>query len=76
MEVVMMKNIFIIFFFVDLQHHHDTGVGISIIDRFTYYTLDFFESSMKSDSLKTIKEWVCIKKIGFGVFINGNEIVL
>merc|ERR1712137_891209 len=38
-------------------HHHDTGVGISIIDRFTYYTLDFFERSMKSDSLITIRDW-------------------
>ena len=41
-------------------HHHDSTVGISIIDRFTYYTLDYFEKSMRSDSLMTITDWVSL----------------
>jgi len=26
-----------------LSHHVDYGVGVSVIDRFTYYMLDFFQ---------------------------------
>ncbi len=25
------------------QHHSDAQLGVAVIDRFTYYTLDFFE---------------------------------
>jgi len=38
-------------------HHHDPDVGIPIIDRFTYSTLEFFEEMITSDSLKTIDDW-------------------
>lgn len=27
------------------SHHHDTKLGVAVIDRFTYYTLEFFKNS-------------------------------
>jgi len=35
------------------SHHSDSQLGVAVIDRFTYYTLDFFEH-VKPDSNLTI----------------------
>jgi phosphatidylinositol glycan class K len=37
------------------SHHMDATVGLSVIDRFTYYTLEFMEKHHKSGS-KTIQD--------------------
>jgi glycosylphosphatidylinositol transamidase (GPIT) subunit GPI8 len=39
------------------QHYVDTAVGVHIIDRHTYYALDFFEH-VEPDSTKQVGEFV------------------
>lgn len=38
------------------SHHHDFSVGLSVIDRFTYHTLEFMEK-VEPHSRATAKEW-------------------
>jgi hypothetical protein len=40
-----------------LQHHVDPAIGVYIIDRYTYYALDFLER-VEPDSTKTMGEFV------------------
>ena len=40
-----------------LQHHLDPAIGVYIIDRYTYYALDFLEKVEPSSS-KTLGEFV------------------
>lgn len=42
-----------------LQHHVDPAIGVYIIDRYTYYALDFLER-VEPDSRKTLGEFVSI----------------
>ena len=49
------------------SHHLDSGIGISVIDRFTFYTLEFFEQ-VTSETNKTIYDLVSKKKIFFFFF--------
>ncbi|KAL9650755.1 hypothetical protein ABK040_001808 [Willaertia magna] len=42
------------------SHHADSDIGVAIIDRFTYYTLDFFErrrDDFRKLSLPSLKQW-------------------
>lgn len=39
------------------QHHVDPAIGVYIIDRYTYYALDFLER-VEADSTKTMGEFV------------------
>ena len=39
------------------QHHVDPAIGVYIIDRYTYYALDFLER-VEPDSAKTMGEFV------------------
>lgn len=39
------------------QHHVDPAIGVYIIDRYTYYALDFLER-VEPDSRKTLGEFV------------------
>jgi Glycosylphosphatidylinositol transamidase (GPIT), subunit GPI8 len=39
------------------QHHVDPAIGVYIIDRYTYYALDFLER-VEPDSTKTMGEFV------------------
>ena len=39
------------------QHHVDPAIGVYIIDRYTYYALDFLEQ-VEPDSTKTMGEFV------------------
>jgi glycosylphosphatidylinositol transamidase (GPIT) subunit GPI8 len=39
------------------QHHVDPAIGVYIIDRYTYYVLDFLER-VEPDSTKTMAEFV------------------
>lgn len=41
------------------SHHTDYQVGVAIIDRFTYYTLEFFERNKRSQRVPTLMELVC-----------------
>lgn len=41
------------------QHHVDPAIGVYIIDRFTYYALEFLER-VTPDSKKTLAQFVCI----------------
>ena len=41
------------------QHHIDSAIGVYIIDRYTYYALDFLER-VEPDSSKTMGEFVSI----------------
>jgi glycosylphosphatidylinositol transamidase (GPIT) subunit GPI8 len=43
------------FFF--FQHHVDPAIGVYIIDRYTYYALEFLER-VEPDSAKTMGEFV------------------
>lgn len=38
------------------SHHADTDVGVAVIDRFTYYNLEFLENKVDRMSKTTIKE--------------------
>jgi len=38
------------------SHHTDAQLGLSVIDRFTYYTLEFFEQYVNADSNATLAE--------------------
>ncbi|CCJ31000.1 unnamed protein product [Pneumocystis jirovecii] len=38
------------------SHHSDHDIGVSVIDRFTYYTLDFLEKNVNITSKHTFKE--------------------
>ncbi|KAG5513901.1 hypothetical protein PMAC_000523 [Pneumocystis sp. 'macacae'] len=38
------------------SHHSDHDIGVSVIDRFTYYTLDFLEKNVNITSKYTFKE--------------------
>ena len=40
-----------------LQHHVDPAIGVYIIDRYTYYVLEFLEKVTK-DSKKTLAQFV------------------
>jgi phosphatidylinositol glycan class K len=40
-----------------LQHHVDGAIGVYIIDRYTYYALEFLEKVTK-DSKKTMGQFV------------------
>jgi len=40
-----------------MQHHSDDELGLSVIDRFTYYLLEFMEQIF-SDSTKTVMQLV------------------
>lgn len=40
-----------------LQHHVDPAIGVYIIDRYTYYALEFLER-VRPDSKKTLAEFV------------------
>lgn len=40
-----------------LQHHVDPAIGVYIIDRFTYYALEFLER-VTPDSKKTLAQFV------------------
>jgi len=37
------------------SHHSDSLIGIAVVDRFSYYTIEFFEN-IKIDSEKTIRD--------------------
>jgi hypothetical protein len=37
------------------SHHQDTSIGVAVVDRFSYYTLEYFDN-IKIDSDKTIKD--------------------
>lgn len=39
-------------FFVAFQHHVDPAIGVYIIDRYTYYALDFLEQVHPSNPKK------------------------
>lgn len=43
--------------FVPLQHHVDPAIGVYIIDRYTYYALEFLEK-VEPNSKKTMGEFV------------------
>jgi len=47
-----------------LSHHVDPAIGVYIIDRYTYYALEFLET-VKQDSKKTMAEFlaVCPKRL-------------
>nr|CAG4644018.1 EOG090X07K0 [Lepidurus arcticus] len=47
-----------------LSHHVDPAIGVYIIDRYTYYALEFLEK-VTQDSKKTLKEFlqVCPKRL-------------
>lgn len=47
-----------------LSHHGDPTIGVYVIDRYTYYALEFLEK-VKSDSEATIKQFleVCPKRV-------------
>jgi phosphatidylinositol glycan class K len=38
------------------SHHADSDIGVAIIDRFTYYTLEFFQKHVRPDSNTTIAQ--------------------
>ncbi|KAG5437505.1 hypothetical protein PCANB_000933 [Pneumocystis canis] len=38
------------------SHHSDNDIGVSVIDRFTYYTLDFLEKNVNITSKYTFKD--------------------
>lgn len=40
------------------QHHVDPAIGVYIIDRYTYYALEFLEK-VDPESQRTIGEFVC-----------------
>lgn len=42
------------------SHHIDPQLGLSVIDRFTYYTLEFMEQNVAADSNATLKDLVII----------------
>ena len=51
--------------FLFFQHHHDTAIGVYVIDRYTYYALEFLERITQT-SKKTLKDlvsfllrWIC-----------------
>lgn len=50
-------NFLILFLF--LQHHVDPAIGVYIIDRYTYYALEFLEK-VTPDSKKTMGEFVSV----------------
>nr|XP_054769850.1 putative GPI-anchor transamidase isoform X2 [Lytechinus pictus] len=47
-----------------LSHHHDSAIGVYIIDRYTYYVLEFLER-MTPSSQKTLDEFfkVCPQRV-------------
>ncbi|CAL8145387.1 unnamed protein product [Orchesella dallaii] len=53
-----------------LSHHVDSSIGVYIIDRYTYYALEFLET-VRPDSSKTMGQflkvcpkWACISTVG------------
>lgn len=48
-------------FFLPFQHHVDPAIGVYIIDRYTYFALDFLEQVEPSSS-KKLSEFVSVKK--------------
>lgn len=49
-----------------LSHHGDPTIGVYIIDRYTYYALDFLEKVKTNDRKKTVGQFlsnVCPKKL-------------
>ena len=41
-----------------MQHHIDRSIGVYIIDRYTYYTLQFLEGNVAVQSNRTLQEYV------------------
>lgn len=54
--------------FIELKHHMDYSIGVYVIDRFTYYTLEFLET-VDQNSKKTIHELVSYE---IDAFINAD----
>jgi glycosylphosphatidylinositol transamidase (GPIT) subunit GPI8 len=54
-----------VFSFLHFQHHSDSDIGVAIIDRFTYYTLEFFQKYVRPDSNTTIAQLVPILFVFF-----------
>lgn len=50
-----------------LQHHVDPAIGVYIIDRYTYYALEFLEN-VDAESQRTIGEFVSNSSGRFDVF--------
>jgi phosphatidylinositol glycan class K len=64
---LFLKFCFFPFFFgcqlVAMQHHTDSFLGLAVIDRFTYYVLEFFDSiDFSMDSNATFHDLVLSKK--------------
>ena len=56
----MIKECFkfeMIFYFLNIKHHMDPSIGVYVIDRFTYFTLEFLEG-VTQNSKKTVFELV------------------
>ena len=47
------------YYYYFFQHHVDPAIGVYIIDRFTYYALEFLEK-VTPDSKKTLAQFVSI----------------
>uniref|UniRef100_A0A914WIT1 GPI-anchor transamidase n=1 Tax=Plectus sambesii TaxID=2011161 RepID=A0A914WIT1_9BILA len=54
-----------------LSHHVDRSIGVYIIDRYTYYTLEFLERQVQPTTNKTMREYLdscpknkCISTVG------------
>ena len=62
------KNIIIINFFwliqsrFTFQHHVDSSIGVYVIDRYTYYALEFLEK-VTPDSKKTMGQFVSMVNV-------------
>lgn len=48
-------------FLSNFQHHVDPAIGVYIIDRYTYYALEFLER-VEPNSKRTIGEFVRIQR--------------
>lgn len=46
--------------FTYMQHHVDPAIGVYIIDRYTYYALEFLEK-VEPDSNKTLAQFVSVQ---------------
>jgi len=57
-----------------LSHHVDRSIGVYIIDRYTYYTLEFLERQVQPTTNKTMREYLdscpknkCMSTVGVRV---------
>lgn len=57
-----------------LQHHVDPAIGVYIIDRYTYYALNFLEK-VEPSSTKTLGEFVSILQRSYLLHIRNIQIV-